>query len=100
MTEHSVRLYGRPGDQIAGSAVNNLEAAQHFISAADDILGNDAFRQQNRIFEIVSIPWHKGDQNVPSQSQFTQLCGWSIGNDVTGFHHVPDFYQRFLVNAG
>lgn len=42
MTEYSVHLYGRPGDRIAGSAVNNLEAAQHFINAADDILGNDA----------------------------------------------------------
>ena len=39
MTEYWVHLYGRPGDRIAGSAVNNLEAAQHFISAADDILG-------------------------------------------------------------
>ena len=42
MTEYSVHLYGRPGDHIAGSAVNNLQAAQHFISAADDVLGNDA----------------------------------------------------------
>jgi uncharacterized protein (TIGR02421 family) len=41
MTEYSAHLYGRPGDRIAGSAVNNLEAAQHFISAADDVLGND-----------------------------------------------------------
>ncbi len=42
MTEYSAHLYGRPGDRIAGSAVNNLEAARHFIGAADDILGNDA----------------------------------------------------------
>jgi len=42
MTEYSVHLYGRPGDRIAGSGVNNLQAAQHFIAAADDVLGNDA----------------------------------------------------------
>lgn len=45
MTEYSINLYGRPGDQIAGSAVNNLQAAQHFISVADDVIGNEALSE-------------------------------------------------------
>lgn len=45
MTEYSAHLYGRPGDRIAGSDVNNLQAAQHFIKAADEVLGNDALAE-------------------------------------------------------
>lgn len=45
MTEYSINLYGRPGDQIAGSAVNNLQAAEHFISVADDVMGNSALSE-------------------------------------------------------
>jgi len=45
MTEHSVKLFGRPGDRIAGSNVDNIEAAHHFIRAADEIVGNTALSE-------------------------------------------------------
>jgi len=45
MTEYSVRLFGRPGDRIAGSDVDNIEAAKHFIRAGDEILGNTALNE-------------------------------------------------------
>ena len=43
--EYSTLLYGRPGDRIAGSEVNNLQAAQHFIDSAGDVLGNSALAE-------------------------------------------------------
>lgn len=45
MTEHSVKLFGRPGDRIAGSDVDNIQAAHHFIRAADDVVGNTALSE-------------------------------------------------------
>ena len=45
VTEYSVRLFGRPGDRIAGSDVDNIQAAHHFIHAADEITGNTALSE-------------------------------------------------------
>ncbi|MBS0567535.1 MAG: DUF1704 domain-containing protein [Proteobacteria bacterium] len=39
ITEHSVRLYGRPGDRLPGGALSNLDAARHFVELADEIGG-------------------------------------------------------------
>ncbi|UXI68837.1 flavohemoglobin expression-modulating QEGLA motif protein [Tahibacter amnicola] len=46
ITEHSVRLYGRPGDKLPGAELTNLDAARHFIGLAgeldQEILSSDA----------------------------------------------------------
>jgi uncharacterized protein (TIGR02421 family) len=46
ITEHSVRLFGRPGDRLPGGNVSNIDAAKHFIELADEldkeIAGSDA----------------------------------------------------------
>jgi uncharacterized protein (TIGR02421 family) len=39
VTEHSARLFGRPGDRLPGGNVSNLDAAQHFIELADELGG-------------------------------------------------------------
>lgn len=46
ITEHSIRLFGRPGDRLPGGTVSNIDAAQHFIDLAAEldreIISNDA----------------------------------------------------------
>jgi uncharacterized protein (TIGR02421 family) len=37
ITEHSVRLFGRPGDRLPGGSVSNLDAARHFIDLANEL---------------------------------------------------------------
>jgi len=37
ITEHSIRLFGRPGDILPGGSVSNLDAARHFIDLADEL---------------------------------------------------------------
>ncbi|MBS0456785.1 MAG: DUF1704 domain-containing protein [Proteobacteria bacterium] len=37
ITEHSIRLFGRPGDRLPGDGPTNIEAARHFIAIADEI---------------------------------------------------------------
>ena len=51
ITEHCVRLYGRPGDRLPGGAVSNLDAARHFIELADE-LGSELVEDDN----AASIP--------------------------------------------
>ena len=37
ITEHSVRLFGRPGDRLPGGTVSNIDAARHFIELANEL---------------------------------------------------------------
>jgi hypothetical protein len=37
ITQHSIRLFGRPGDRLPGGSVSNLDAAKHFIDLADEL---------------------------------------------------------------
>jgi uncharacterized protein (TIGR02421 family) len=37
LTQHSVKLYGRPGDALPGNGPTNIVAAQHFISLANEL---------------------------------------------------------------
>jgi uncharacterized protein (TIGR02421 family) len=39
MTEHSIHLFGRPGDRLPGGTVSNLDAARHFIELANELSG-------------------------------------------------------------
>lgn len=36
ITDHSAKLYGRPDDRIPGATLTNMDAANHFISIADE----------------------------------------------------------------
>jgi len=37
ITEHSMTLFGRPGDRLPGGHVSNIDAARHFIELADEL---------------------------------------------------------------
>jgi uncharacterized protein (TIGR02421 family) len=37
VTEHSIRLFGRPGDRLPGGELSNTDAARHFIHLADEL---------------------------------------------------------------
>jgi len=37
VTEHSIRLFGKPGDLLPGSEVHNIDAARHFITLAEEL---------------------------------------------------------------
>lgn len=37
VTDHAIRLFGRPGDALPGSELSNLDAARHFITLADEL---------------------------------------------------------------
>lgn len=37
VTEHSIRLFGKPGDRLPGGDLSNTDAALHFIHLADEL---------------------------------------------------------------
>jgi|SRR5580765_3044621 len=66
MTEHSVRLFGRPGDRLPGGAVSNLDAARHFIELADELGGE--------------LDEHDDAPSIPAE----QLCG-ELQSEINAF---------------
>jgi len=45
VSDYSIRLYGKPGDALPGSEVNNVDAARHFISVAHELGEGDLIDQ-------------------------------------------------------
>ena len=58
------------------------------------------FRNQNRVFVVVTVPWHEGDGHVLTQSQLAQVGRCTVGHQVTTLQHIACFYGRTLVDVG
>ena len=56
------------------------------------------FRNQNRVFIVVSVPRHKGDNHVLTQSQLTQVGRCAIGHQIATLQYVSRFHSRTLVD--
>ena len=52
-----------------GIACNNREFFD--MNRSVTIICNNLLRNQNRVFEVVTIPGHKGDQHILTKRQFT-----------------------------
>ena len=58
------------------------------------------FRNQNRVFIVVTVPRHKGDGHVLTQSQFAQIGGCTVGNQIAALQNIACFDSRTLVDVG
>ena len=58
------------------------------------------FRNQNRVFVVVTVPRHKGDGHVLTQSQFAQIGGCTVSNQITALQNIACFDSRTLVDVG
>ena len=43
------------------------------VNGGEHVIFHDALRQQDRVFEVVTLPWHEGHEAVLPQGQITQL---------------------------
>ena len=48
-------------------------------SSRDDALGD-----QDRVFEVVAVPRHEGDEHVAAQRQFAEIGRRTVGDDLAG----------------
>ena len=58
------------------------------------------FRNQNRVFVVVTVPRHKGDGHVLTQSQFAQIGGCTVGNQIAALQNIACFDSWTLVDVG
>ena len=90
-----------PGDLLRaqlGIAGHDLEFLD--MDRGEDIITDDAFRDQDGILEIVTHPRHEGDQHIAAQSQLAQFGRGAIGDNITSRHFIAHLDQRALVDAG
>src|SRR5690606_8725653 len=81
-----------------GVAGHDLELFQ--VDRGEDVVAHDPFGDQDRVFEVVAVPGHEGDEGVAAQSQFAQVRRRAVGDDVAGLHRVAHAHDRALVDAG
>ena len=90
-----------PGDLFRaqlGVAGHDLELLD--VDRGEDVVAHDPFRDQDRVFKVVSVPRHEGDEGVAPQGQFTELGRGTVGDHVAGLHLVAHAHQRTLIDAG
>src|SRR5690606_15820209 len=81
-----------------GIAGHDLELFQ--VDRGEDVVAHDALGDQDRVFEVVAVPGHEGDEGVAAQRQFAQVRRRAVGDDVAGLHLVAHAHDRALVDAG
>jgi hypothetical protein len=63
--------------------------------SSDDALGNE-----DRVFEVVTVPGHERDEHVTAEGEFAKLRRGAVGDDVAGADLVVHFDEGFLQDAG
>ena len=63
------------------------------------IVGHHLFADQHRVFVVVAVPGHKGDQHVLTERQFAQVGGGTVGQHVALGDDVALLHDRTLVEG-
>src|SRR5690606_20608430 len=70
------------------------------VDGGETIFLNHTLRQEDGVFEVVTVPGHERDAHVLTQSQLTHIGGRAVSHDVATLNHVTFAHQRTLVDAG
>ena len=89
------RDFFRPELGVAGHDLEFLD-----VDRGEHVVGHDAFRHQDGVFEVVAHPRHERDEHVLAQRQIAQVGRRTVGDDLALAHGVADLHQRPLVDAG
>src|SRR5471032_1833885 len=81
-----------------GIACNNRQLFD--VNRGVAVVFHDVFRDQDRILEVQTIPWHKRHGHVLAQSQFTQVGRCAVGDHVALGNTVAHLHDRTLVDVG
>ena len=70
------------------------------MDRGENVVTHDTLGNEDGILEVIAVPGHEGDQHVAPQSQFTEVGGRSVGDDVAHLDLFPHLDQRPLVDTG
>ena len=55
------------------------------VDRCEDVFLDDLFGDEDRILEVVTIPWHEGHEDVTTDGKFTVFSGSTVCDDMTFF---------------
>ena len=64
------------------------------------VFSNHALGDQDRVFEVVAVPRHEGDQHVLTDGDLAQISRCAVGHHVTLGQLVADLNDRTLMDVG
>ena len=70
------------------------------VNRGKDVILDDSLADQDRVFEVVTVPGHKGDQHVAAERQLAAARAGAVGNDLAFLHRVALADENLLVDAG
>ena len=70
------------------------------MDRGEDVVAQDALRDQDRVFVVVPIPRHEGDDDVAAKGQFAHVGAGTVGHHFATCHGIAHLHQRALVDAG
>ena len=80
---------------VAGNNIQFLNVNRSIAVVCSHFFGN-----QNRVFIVITVPRHEGDGHVLTQSQFAQIGGCAVSNQIAALQNVASFDGRTLVDIG
>ena len=81
-----------------GVARHDLELLD--VDRGEDVVGDDALGEQDRVLVVVAVPRHERDEHVAAERQIAEIGRRTVGDDVALVDPVADTHQRTLVDAG
>jgi hypothetical protein len=70
------------------------------VDGGEDVVGDDALGEKDRVLVVVAVPRHERDEHVAAERQIAEIGRRTVGDDVALVDHVTDSHQRTLVDAG
>ena len=59
------------------------------VDRGEHVVFHDAFADQDRVLEVITIPRHERAKHVASESQFAALRARTVRDDLAFFHMSP-----------
>src|SRR3984885_6225569 len=64
------------------------------------VLAHEFFGDEDRVFEVVTAPWHEGHKHVTAEAELALFRAGTVGDDLTFQNAVALTDDRFLIDAG
>ncbi len=105
LVEVPQRLLGDVGDVAGELLAAELGLADLDLELLDvdrrvDVLLHDPLGEDDRVFEVVAVPGHEADQDVPAQGQLALVGRGAVGEDLALLDLLAGRDHRLLVQAG
>ena len=59
-----------------------------------------ALGKNDRVFEVVALPWHEGHDEILAEGKFTVVGGRTMSENVARLHCLTLGNNRLLIDAG